>query len=55
MKCEETPINETKTAIASLCEAHANNKLSGYRVLELKGSHDDQSTCNMQWGPQMRT
>lgn len=47
--------NKTTATIAKLTQAHANDQLNKYRVLDLKGSHNDQSTCNMQWGPQMRT
>lgn len=47
--------NKTAATIAKLSQAHANDQLTKYRVLELKDSHNDQSTCNMQWGPQMRT
>ena len=47
--------NKTSVTIAKLCKAQASDQLTKYRVLELKGSHNDHSTCNMQWGPQMRT
>lgn len=46
---------QTEATIAKLSQAYANNQLNKYRVLKLKDSHNDQSTCNMQWGPQMRT
>lgn len=41
--------------VASLNEAYSSNQLDGYRVLELKESHDERTTCSIQWGPQMRT
>ena len=52
-----TPTIENKTAatIAKLSQAYANDQLTSYRVLGVKDSHNDQATCNMQWGPQMRT
>lgn len=47
--------NKTAATIAKLSQAQASDQLKKYRMLELEGSHSDPSTCNMQWGPQMRT
>lgn len=41
--------------MVSLNEAYLNNQLEDYRVLELKDSFDEQTTCKVQWGPMMRT
>ena len=41
--------------LVEINKAYSNNELAGYKALELKGSHEEKSTCKLQWGPQMRT
>ena len=40
--------------VESLNEAYLNSQLDDYRLLELKDSRDEQTTCRVQWGPMMR-
>jgi hypothetical protein len=46
---------QVEASVIGLTDAYSNNQLHGYRVLELKDSLDEQTTCLVQWGPQMRT
>lgn len=46
---------QIEALVLSLNEAYSNKQLEGCRVLELKDSFDEQTTCMVQWGPMMRT
>jgi hypothetical protein len=49
---------DTKTLLDSVAElqsAYSSDRLGGYQALRLKDSHTEETTCNMQWGPMMRT
>jgi len=50
--------NDTKSLLASIARlnnAYENDRLAGYKALLLKDSHTERTTCNVQWGPMMRT
>lgn len=46
---------QLESTVASLHEAYSNHELDDCRVMELKDSFDEQTTCMLQWGPMMRT
>lgn len=46
---------QIESLVVSLNEAYLKNQLDDYRVIELKESFDEQTTCRVQWGPMMRT
>lgn len=46
---------QIESLVVSLNEAYLKNQLHDYRVIELKESFDEQTTCRVQWGPMMRT
>jgi hypothetical protein len=47
--------NSLLASIAQLNNAYESSRLDGYKALALKDSHTDKTTCNLQWGPMMRT
>ena len=42
-------------SIVALNSAYASSRLDGYKALALKDSFTEITTCNLQWGPMMRT
>lgn len=54
-RTESESLNSLQTSIAKLNEAYSNGRLENYKSLSLKNSHTDETTCNIQWGPMMRT
>lgn len=47
--------NSLKASIMELNIAYVGGRLDDYKALALKDSHTEKTTCNMQWGPMMRT
>ncbi|HEV7613918.1 MAG TPA: hypothetical protein VGO37_18710 [Steroidobacteraceae bacterium] len=50
--------NGTKSLLASIVRlnnAYESDRLDGYKALLLKDSNTEKTTCNVQWGPMMRT
>jgi len=44
-----------KASLVRLNAAYSSNQLDSYRALKLKDSLTEKTSCNLQWGPMMRT
>lgn len=50
----DTDREQIQARAALLSKAYSENRLGKFRVLELRNSFSEKTTCKVQWGPMMR-